>query len=79
MKQNEIKDFHKVPKGSWRKYGEHRSLVWWRCGDEVLIKQMLTVRHDSKRESDLARVKLRPGVQNTILQERNVPDNLIWV
>ena len=39
----------------------------------------MTVRHDSKRELDLARVKLRPGVQDTILQEWNVPDNIIWI
>ena len=40
---------------------------------------MLTVRHDSKRELNQARVKLRPGVQDTILQEWNVPNNFIWV
>ena len=40
---------------------------------------MLTVRHDSKRELDQARVKLRPGIQDTILQERNVSNNFIWV
>ena len=68
-----------LPERPGSKDSEHWSLLWWECSDEVLLKQVLTVRHHSQRQFYRARVKLRPGVEDTIPYEGNMANYIIRV
>lgn len=54
-------------------------MFWGVHGDEVLVKKVLAVRHDSNHEVNLAGLELRPWVEDPILQKRNVPNHSIGV
>ena len=54
-------------------------MFWGVHGDEVLVKKVLAVWHDSNHQVNLAGLELGPWIEDPILQERYIPNHSIWV
>ena len=68
-----------LPERLWSIDSEDRSLRWRRVSDEVLLQEVLAVRHHRHGQPHLPGVQLGPGVEDAILQEGDVADHLIGV
>ena len=68
-----------LPEGLRSIDSEDRPLRWRRVSDEVLLQEVLAVRHHRHGQPHLPGVQLGPGVEDAILQEGDVADHLIGV
>ena len=58
---------------------EHRPLWWGQSGDKILAEEVLAVGHHRHLQVYQARLKLGPGIQDIVFEERNVAHHVIWV
>jgi len=79
VKSGDVSFIVNLPERSGHVDSVRWSMFWGVHSDEILVKKVLAVRHDSNHQANLAWLELGPWIEDPILKERYVANHSIGV